>query len=43
MLFEASQACIDRLINLTNWSPSHTLETAIPKIIEFERKSSKGI
>lgn len=36
--FELLQANIDRLKSLTNWQPTHTLKTAIPKIIEFEKK-----
>jgi carbamoyl-phosphate synthase large subunit len=35
--FEASQASTDRLFLLTNWKPSHTLEMAIPKLIDFEK------
>lgn len=36
--FEASQADIHRLKAWTGWTPRHTLETAIPLIIEFERQ-----
>lgn len=35
---EVSQADITRLKSVTGWQPMHTLETAIPKIIEFEKK-----
>lgn len=36
--FESSQANISRLFSLTGWQPPHTLEMAIPKLIEFEKK-----
>ncbi|WP_020395559.1 NAD-dependent epimerase/dehydratase family protein [Thiolinea disciformis] len=36
--FEASQADMSHYLNQIGWLPSYTLETAIPKIIEFERK-----
>lgn len=35
--FEASQASIDRLITWTGWSPSYTLEMAIPQLVAFEK------
>jgi len=35
--FEASQADIGLLRQITGWSPAHRLEDAIPKIIEFEK------
>lgn len=35
--FEASQAAIERLASMTHWTPPHTLEMAIPKIIEYEK------
>lgn len=35
--FEASQASMERFTALTDWSPRHSLETAIPKLIEFEK------
>lgn len=39
--FEASQASIERLTSLTDWRPSHTLEMAIPKLIEFEKQEQR--
>src|SRR4029077_7314500 len=39
--FEASQASIERLTSLTGWHPPHTLEMAIPKLIEFEKEALK--
>ncbi len=36
--FEASQASVERLVSLTGWQPSHSLEIAIPKLIEFEKE-----
>lgn len=39
-LFEASQADIRRLAKVTDWTPSHILETAIPKLIAFEKQST---
>jgi len=38
ILFEASQACMDKYYEATNWLPKNTLETAIPKMIEYEKK-----
>lgn len=37
ILFEASQAKISRLFNLTQWKPKYDIEKAIPEIIEYER------
>lgn len=37
MKFEASQAVTDQLKSQINWLPQHTLEDAIPKIINFEK------
>lgn len=36
-LYEASQADMECFNKITHWLPEHTLETAIPKIIEFEK------
>ncbi len=36
--YESSQADSERLVNLTDWRPPHSLEMAIPKIIEFEKE-----
>lgn len=36
--YECSQASIERLKQTTNWSPTHTLEMGIPKLIEYEKK-----
>lgn len=38
-LFEASQADISRLTEVTGWSPEYPLEAAIPKLIAFEKRS----
>lgn len=38
--FEASQADMQRFESITGWRPEHSLESAIPKIIEFERAES---
>lgn len=35
--YESSQASIEKLFEVTGWKPSHSLEKAIPKLIEFER------
>jgi carbamoyl-phosphate synthase large subunit len=35
--FENSQASIEKLVELTQWQPPHSLEKAIPKLIEFEK------
>ncbi len=40
--YECSQASIQRLIDWTCWRPPHTLETAIPKLIEFEKKIAQA-
>lgn len=37
ILYEASQADMSRFVSLTDWCPQHTIEDAIPKIIEFEK------
>jgi carbamoyl-phosphate synthase large subunit len=38
LLYESSQASVSRLSSWIDWIPTHTLETAIPKIILFEEK-----
>lgn len=37
---EASQADMQRFVEITGWKPSHTLESAIPKIVKFEKAHS---
>jgi len=38
VFYEASQADITLFKQLTNWSPKHSLEESISKIVEFEHK-----
>ena len=38
--YEASQANIDLLKKVLNWTPEYSLESAIPLIINFEKKKS---
>lgn len=40
-LYEASQANMERFHSVTSWLPHHTLENAIPKLIEFEKNRLK--
>ncbi len=35
--YEFSQASVERLVALTDWRPTHTLESAIPKLIAYEK------
>lgn len=37
-VYEASQADMKRFVEITEWCPPHTLEDAIPKLIEYERE-----
>lgn len=39
--YESSSADLTKLKTMTGWSPPHRLETAIPKIISFEKEQMK--
>ncbi|MED0670805.1 NAD-dependent epimerase/dehydratase family protein [Aneurinibacillus aneurinilyticus] len=41
ILYEASQANMDRFFTLTGWKPERQLEDVIPEIIEFEKDRLK--
>jgi carbamoyl-phosphate synthase large subunit len=38
--YEASQASMVKTSEAINWSPSHSLESAIPKVIKYERNAN---
>lgn len=40
--FEASEADIERLRSICGWVPEHTLETAIPRIVEYEARRASS-
>lgn len=41
ILFESSEANMELFQSLTQWLPSETIESGIPKLIEYERKQIK--
>jgi len=43
LLYESSEANIDKLKLLIDWSPEHDLEETIPTIIDYEKKQNSSI